>query len=80
MDPGDEVVTFAKSLAGRNDHGKVAFGTEAGLFQQNAGIPTVVCGPGSIDDAHKPNEFVTLDQVRKCEQFMTKLMDHVCTN
>jgi len=80
MDPGDEVVTFAKSLAGRNDHGKVAFGTEAGLFQQNAGIPTVVCGPGSVDQAHKPNEFVSLDQVRQCEQFMEKLMNHVCKN
>jgi acetylornithine deacetylase len=80
MDPGDEVVTFAKSLAGRNDHGKVAFGTEAGLFQQDAGIPTVVCGPGSVDQAHKPNEFVSVEQVRQCEQFMTKLMDHVCAN
>jgi len=80
MDPGDEVVTFAKSLAGRNDHGKVAFGTEAGLFQQGAGIPTVVCGPGSVDQAHKPNEFISLDQVRQCERFMEKLMDHVCTN
>ena len=80
MDPGNEVVTFAKSLAGRNDHGKVAFGTEAGLFQQTAGIPTVVCGPGSVDQAHKPNEFVSVEQVEKCEQFMTRLMDHVCAN
>jgi acetylornithine deacetylase len=78
MDPGEEVVTFAKSLAGRNDHAKVAFGTEAGLFQQSAKIPTVVCGPGSVDQAHKPNEFVSVDQVEKCELFMTKLMDHVC--
>ena len=79
-DAGEEVVTLAKSLAGRNDHGKVAFGTEAGLFQQTAGIPTVVCGPGSVDQAHKPNEFVSLDQVKKCEQFIEKLMDHVCAN
>lgn len=78
MDPGAEVVTFAKTLAERNDHGKVAFGTEAGLFQQRAGIPTVVCGPGSIDQAHKPNEFVTIDQVRKCETFMDRLLAHVC--
>src|SRR3546814_10043070 len=42
IDPGDEVVTFAKRLAGRNDHGKVAFGTEAGLFQTRVGIPTVI--------------------------------------
>ena len=78
MDPGEEVVTFAKSLAGRNDHGKVGFGTEAGLFQKRAGIPTVVCGPGDIAQAHKPNEFVSLDQIEKCERFMQKLMDHVC--
>jgi acetylornithine deacetylase len=78
MDPGEEVVTFAKSLAGRNDHAKVAFGTEAGLFHQRAGIPTVVCGPGNIDHAHKPNEYVSVEQVAKCEQFMQKLMDHVC--
>lgn len=78
MDPGAEVVTFAKTLAERNDHGKVAFGTEAGLFQQRAGIPTVVCGPGSIDQAHKPNEFVTIDQVRKCEAFLDRLLAHVC--
>ena len=79
-DAGHEVVTLAKSLAGRNDHAKVAFGTEAGLFQQTAGIPTIVCGPGSIDQAHKPNEFVSLDQIEKCEQFMDKLMDHVCAH
>ena len=77
-DPGSDVVTFAKTLAARNEHGKVAFGTEAGLFQQRAGIPTVVCGPGSVDQAHKPNEFVSLDQITKCEGFMDRLMDHVC--
>ncbi len=78
IDPGEEVVTFAKSLAGRNDHAKVAFGTEAGLFQNRVGIPTVVCGPGSIDQAHKPDEFISLDQLAKGEAFIAKLMDHVC--
>jgi acetylornithine deacetylase len=78
IDPGEEVVTLAKTLAGRNDHAKVAFGTEAGLFQQDAGIPTVVCGPGGIDQAHKPNEFVALEQIDKCHVFFDKLMDHVC--
>ena len=78
IDPGEEVVTLAKSLAGRNDHAKVAFGTEAGLFQQDANIPTVVCGPGGIDQAHKPNEFVALEQIDKCHVFFDKLMDHVC--
>lgn len=78
--PDAEVVTFAKALAGRNDHGKVAYGTEAGLFQGQGGIPTVVCGPGSIAQAHKPDEFITLDQVAKAEAFMGSLMDRVCVS
>lgn len=79
IDPGDEVVTFAKRLAGRNDHGKVAFGTEAGLFQTRVGIPTVICGPGRIAQAHKPNEYIDFEQIAKGEGFMHRLMDHVCT-
>ena len=78
MNVDDEVVTFVKQLAGRNDHAKVAFGTEAGLFQQRGGIPCVVCGPGSIDQAHKPNEFISLEQVGKGEAFLERLMDRVC--
>ena len=78
MNVDHEVVTFVKQLAGRNDDGKVAFGTEAGLFQKRGGIPCVVCGPGSIEQAHKPNEFITLDQVEKGETFLDRLMDRVC--
>lgn len=78
-DPDEPVVAFVKRLAGQNKHGKVGFGTEAGLFQQRVGIPTVVCGPGDIAQAHKPNEFITLDQVRKGEEFMARLADYVCT-
>lgn len=78
MKVDDEVVTFVKQLAGRNDHGKVAFGTEAGLFQKRGGIPCVVCGPGSIEQAHKPNEFISLEQVNKGEAFLDRLMDRVC--
>lgn len=74
----EDVVAFVKKLAGQNDHGKVGFGTEAGLFQQRAGIPTVVCGPGDIAQAHKPDEFITLEQVEKGEAFMRRLMDYVC--
>ncbi len=69
------VVNFVKVLAERNDHGKVSFGTEAGLFSKRAGIPAVVCGPGSVAQAHKPNEFITYEQVEKCEAFMHRLMD-----
>ena len=49
--------------------GGVAFGTEAGIFK-NAGIPTVVCGPGSIVQAHQPDEYVSLEQLARCEQFL----------
>lgn len=70
-----EVTRLVASLSGVNGTGKVSFGSEAGLFQA-AGIPTVVCGPGSIEEAHKPDEFITLDQIEKCERFMRRLFDH----
>jgi acetylornithine deacetylase len=75
--PEGEVVGLAQELSGNDDIGKVSFGTEGSQFQ-NAGIPTVVCGPGSIEQAHKPNEYVALEQVVKCEQFIRRLMDRVC--
>jgi acetylornithine deacetylase len=68
-----EIVQLAKALTGANSTGKVSFGTEAGLFQEMAGIPTVVCGPGSIEQAHKPDEFIDLEQVALCEEFLRKL-------
>ena len=75
--PADhEVVQLAKSLTGANDTAKVAFGTEAGLFSES-GIPAVVCGPGSIEQAHKPNEFVALEQIDLCEAFFDRLLDRV---
>jgi acetylornithine deacetylase len=74
-----DVVTFVKSLAERNDHGKVAFGTEAGLFEKQAGIPTVICGPGSIVQAHRPDEYISLEQVALCEAFMRRLIDRLDT-
>ena len=78
LDPGEEVVTFVKSLAGKNNHSKVAFGTEAGLFQKRLEIPTVVCGPGNIAQAHKPDEYIEVSQVEECELFFSRLMDRVC--
>jgi acetylornithine deacetylase len=72
-----EVTQLAKALTGGNSTYKVSFGTEAGLFQE-AGIPTIVCGPGSIDQAHKPNEFIELEQIAACEAFLSRLKDR-CT-
>jgi acetylornithine deacetylase len=68
----DPVTLLAQRLAGEDRTTLVAFGTEAGLFK-NAGIPTVVCGPGSIEQAHQPDEFVSLEQLARCELFMQRL-------
>lgn len=72
--PDAEVVTLAKTLAGRNDHSKVAYGTEAGLFQA-AGIPTVILGPGSIEQAHKADEWISIEQLERCAAFVARLVD-----
>ncbi|MET0605127.1 MAG: acetylornithine deacetylase [Beijerinckiaceae bacterium] len=74
--PGDDIVTLAKRLAGRNDHAKVSYGTEAGLFVGMAGVPCVVIGPGSIEQAHKPDEFIEMSQLLACANFIEKLIAH----
>lgn len=71
--PGE---TLVLKLAEQNATHAVSYGTEAGLFQL-ADIPTVICGPGNILQAHKPDEFVLLSQVDACERFMRRLIDHV---
>ena len=73
-DEDAEVTQAAKAASGGNTTGKVAFGTEAGLFEA-AGIPTVICGPGDIDQAHKPDEFIALEQIAQCEQFLRRLVE-----
>mgnify|MGYP001556039330 FL=1 len=72
----DEGVSLAKALSQSATAGKISFGTEGGLFQA-AGIPTVVCGPGSIDQAHKPDEWITLEQIALCEGFIGRLAGHL---
>ncbi len=68
----EPAVQLAQRLAGEPRTTLVAFGTEAGLFHR-AGISTVVCGPGFIDQAHQPDEFVSLDQLARCEAFLQRL-------
>ncbi|MCM2251307.1 MAG: acetylornithine deacetylase [Ramlibacter sp.] len=68
----DGVTRLAQRLSGEGRTTEVAFGTEAGIFKR-AGIPTVVCGPGSITQAHQPDEYVTLEQLARCEAFMRGL-------
>jgi acetylornithine deacetylase len=73
-----DVVHLAKKLAGQGRHSKVAYGTEAGLFDA-AGISTVVIGPGSIDQAHKADEFIAVAELEKCGAFLDHLVAH-CRN
>src|SRR6202043_3155783 len=70
----DAIVRWAMQLSGNKTVGKVSYGTEAGLFQK-MGVPTVICGPGDIAEAHRPNEFVALDQLAQCESFMDRILE-----
>lgn len=68
------IVSLAAELGGTPSPDKATYGTEAGLFF-NAGIPTVVCGPGDIAQAHAPDEFITLEQIAACESFIENLVE-----
>ena len=72
-----EVVELAATLTGNRECIKVAFGSEGGLFSDRLGIPTVVCGPGSIDQAHKADEFIALDQLQRCDAMLDALLDRL---
>ena len=77
--PADsEAARLVALLSGSDDFGTVAFGTEGGLFDQ-AGIPTVVCGPGSMDQGHKPDEFVSVEQLRGCDAMLIRLAEYLRT-
>lgn len=70
--PDSEARRVMCELTGADHAGVVPFGTEAGLFQ-SAGISSVICGPGSIDQAHKPDEFIALDQLEACMGMLERL-------
>lgn len=72
--PGAEVVRFVQSLTGANGTIKVAFGTEGGLFDAHLGIPTVICGPGSMAQGHKPDEYVSVEQIDRCRTMLGTLV------
>lgn len=76
--PGDHtLVKLADELTSAQGHVKVAFGTEGGLFAERLGVPVVVCGPGDIKQAHKPDEFVTREQLAQCDAFMAGLLSRL---
>jgi acetylornithine deacetylase len=68
--------TLARALTGDNETRAVAYAAEAGLFQR-AGIPAVICGPGSIEQAHQPDEWIERTQIEEGAAFMRRLVDRL---
>jgi acetylornithine deacetylase len=75
--PDSDVVGFMKSITGSNSTGQISFGTEGGLFQQRLEIPTVVCGPGNIAVAHKPDEYIEEAQIAQCDKVLARLLERL---
>ncbi|MBX2868972.1 MAG: acetylornithine deacetylase, partial [Acidiferrobacterales bacterium] len=74
----EDVVSTVQKLMDTDSFIKLAFGTEGGLFQNRLGIPTVICGPGSMDQGHKPDEFIARSELERCDTFLNKLLQHIC--
>lgn len=74
----DALVTrLVRAITGVKTRSKVSYGTEAGTFQ-NAYIPTIICGPGDIHQAHRPNEFITIEQLNLCEKVVRNVVHFFC--
>ncbi|WNK21043.1 acetylornithine deacetylase [Halomonas piscis] len=74
MDDDHGMVEFILALLGERTRERIGFGTEGGLFQRELGLPTLVCGPGSMAQGHQPDEFVTREQLTRCENFLAGLI------
>jgi acetylornithine deacetylase len=75
---GHELATAVKQVAGSNSAGKVAYGTEGGFYEE-AGIPTIICGPGDIAQAHQPDEWIAEDQLALCDRFIRRIAERMLT-
>jgi len=78
LSPDHELTAIVKQLTGSNRAGKVSYGTEGGYYQ-NAGVPTIICGPGDIAQAHQPDEWVAQSQLDTCDNFIRRLADRLLT-
>jgi acetylornithine deacetylase len=78
LDPDHPLTAIVKQLTGSNSTGKVSYGTEGGYYQNN-GIPTIICGPGHIAQAHQPDEWIAQDQLDACDVFIRRLADRLLT-
>jgi acetylornithine deacetylase len=76
LDPGHALTTLVQQITGSNSTGKVSYGTEGGFYQE-AGIPTIICGPGHIAQAHQPDEFVAQSELDACDLFIRRLADRL---
>ena len=74
-----ELQALIAALTGDDTRHKVAYATEGGQFT-NSGIPTIICGPGSIEQAHKANEYVALSEIERCDEFLQKLLNSCVIN
>ncbi len=78
LSPDHELAAAVKQATGSNSTGKVSYGTEGGYYQ-NAGIPTIICGPGYIAQAHQPDEYVAQSELDACDAFIRRLADRLLT-
>ena len=78
IDAEAPLVTAMKHIVGRNDHSKVAHGAEAGLFLRALGLPTILCGPGSISVAHRPDEYVERSQLAAADSMLRRAAQEFC--
>jgi acetylornithine deacetylase len=76
LDSDHALTAIVKQITGSNSTGKVSYGTEGGYYQ-GAGIPTIVCGPGNIAQAHQPDEWIAQEQLDACDTFIRRLVDRV---
>ncbi|MGE0314060.1 MAG: acetylornithine deacetylase [Lautropia sp.] len=74
--PDGDAARLLAALSGSNAFGTVAYGSEGGLFDQS-GIPAVICGPGSMDQGHKPDEYVTVEQLARCDAMLARLVERL---
>lgn len=76
-DPQSQFAQWLAQWSGSNDFSTVAFGTEGGVFD-DAGIATLICGPGSMAQGHKPDEFIIIEQVEHCMIILVNLCKWMC--
>jgi acetylornithine deacetylase len=78
--PSDPWLRIVEWIADSGAAGSIGYGTEGGLFAEALGVPVVICGPGDIAVAHRPDEYVTIDQLLRCERFLSALVQQLCVD